>query len=168
MNQLPRIGIAWLLLVAAQVFIFNAMSMGIYASAFPIVLLVLMLPFELPLAGILIGTFVTGLVVDSLGDVNGLGLHAFSLTLVAAVRGFWVPVFSSSVYRSLEEIDLYRQRFSWYAAYSYPLILLHHLAYFLLDGRGVVIGKAMLQALGSSVYSFVICFLLIAIFYRKQ
>lgn len=168
MNQLPRIGIAWLLLVAAQVFIFNAMGLSVYASVFPIVLLVLMLPFDLPLAGIMVGAFLTGLTVDALGDINGLGLHAFSLTLVAAVRGFWVPVFSSSVYRSLEEIDLYRQRLSWYAAYSYPLILVHHLAYFLLDGRGVYVWKAVLQALGSSVYTFVITFLLIAIFYRKQ
>jgi hypothetical protein len=168
MNQLPRIGIAWLLLVAAQVLIFNAMSLGVYASAFPIVLLILMLPFDLPLAGIMLGAFFTGLAVDSLGDINGLGLQAFSLTLVAAVRGFWVPVVSSSVYRSLEEIDLNRQRLSWYAAYTFPLILLHHIAYFLLDSRGVNMGKALLQALGSSVYTFVICFLLIVIFYRKQ
>ena len=168
MNQLPRIGIAWILLVAAQLFIFNAMSLSLYASAFPVVLLVLMLPFDLPLAGVFAGAFFTGLTVDALGDVNGLGLHAFSLTLVAAVRGFWVPVVSSSVYRSLEEIDLSRQRLSWYAAYAFPLILLHHLAYFLLDGRGIYVGRAILQALGSSLYTFVVCFLLIVIFYRKQ
>ncbi|MEZ4687904.1 MAG: hypothetical protein R3B47_18130 [Bacteroidia bacterium] len=56
---------------------------------------------------------------------------------------------------------------SWYAT-AFPLILLHHLAYFLLDGRRVYVGRAILQTMGNSLYTFTICFLLIVIFYRKQ
>lgn len=168
MNQLPRIGISWLLLVLAQVFVFNALTIGTFATPFPFILVVLMIPFELPIAWVLVGAFATGLLVDGMSDINSLGLHAFALTLMAALREYWIPVVSSSVYRSLSDIDLRKQRLSWYAAYSFPLILVHHLAYFLLDGRGVYVGRAMFQALSSGVYTFVICFFLIAIFYRKQ
>ena len=168
MNQIARIGISWVLLVAAQVLVFNALGLGQFATPFPFVLLVLMLPFELPLVGVLIGAFFTGLLVDSLSDINSLGLHAFSLTLMAALRDYWVPVVSSSVYRSLSEIDLRRQRLSWYVLYAFPLIMVHHLAYFLLDGRGVYLGRAILKAFASGLYTFAICYLLIVIFYRKQ
>ncbi|MFK7970784.1 MAG: hypothetical protein AB8F95_10475 [Bacteroidia bacterium] len=167
MNQLPRIGLAWVLLVTAQVFIFNAMGLGTFATPFPFILLILMLPFELPIAGVLVGAFLTGLVVDGLGDINSLGLHAFSLTLMAALRNYWIPVVSSSV-RGSAEIDLGRQRLSWYAAYAFPLVMVHHLAFFLLDGRGVYIWRALFKALASGMYTFAICFLLIVIFYRKQ
>lgn len=168
MNQLIRTGIAWLLLVIAQVVIFQALGIGSYAKPFPFILAILMLPFEVSMPFLLIGAFSTGLLVDILGDTHAVGLHAFSLTLMAGLRNWWVPVVSSSTYRSLDEIDVRSQRITWYAAYAFPLILIHHIAYFLLDGRGTYLGTSLLQALASSGYTFLVCIMLIVIFFQKR
>lgn len=159
---------AFILYVFFQVMFFNYLVIGQVAIPFVFLLFLLMLPFTLPTSLAYVLAFSMGLIVDILSETYANGLHAFSALLAMSLRPFVARLISPNVVRNLGEISLASQNTIWYASYLFPLIFVHHFAYFFLDAFSF--GDfffTLFRVLSSSLYTFLLCFILCYIFYRK-
>lgn len=129
----------WVLLVALQVMVFNNILLGGMFNPFVYVLIVLSLPIEISAVTVLFSGFFTGLVIDLFSHT--IGMHTMAFTLMAFLRpymlGFIAPrdgfEFGSSA--SLNDFGWVR-----YFLYASPLVLVHHIALFTLEGFGTNTG----------------------------
>lgn len=168
MNEILRNVLAWGLFLFFQVFLFNYLTLYQVAKPFVFVLFLLMLPVQMPKYLLYPLAFLTGLMVDIFSENMATGLHAFSALLAMGLRSYWLNLLSPSNLRSAAEIDLRDQNMVWLMSYLFPLIFIHHLAYFLLEAMTFsnflfTLGKV----LGSSLYTSVWVILLTYVFYKR-
>ncbi|GAB4415731.1 MAG: hypothetical protein OHK0039_24540 [Bacteroidia bacterium] len=160
--------LAFLLYVILQAFLFE--DLVLYHVARPAVFLIflLTLPFATPIAFCYLIAFAMGVSVDLLSVPGTLGFNAFAAVLVMALRNWWVRVITSSNFRSLAELDFSNQTALWVASFILPLILVFHFSYFLLEDFSFSrILFTLWKVLASGLYTFVLCFLVAYVFYRK-
>lgn len=125
----------WILLVALQVMVFNNILLAGMFNPFVYVLIILSLPIEISAVSVLFVGFLTGLIIDLFSHT--VGMHTMAFTLMAFLRpymlGFIAPRdgfdFGSSA--SLNDFGWLR-----YFIYITPLVLMHHIVLFTLEGFG--------------------------------
>lgn len=134
-GYLKLLGI-YALLVLMQVLVFNNIKIGSY-GIMPMfyVLFILSVPFEVPNWLQLIFAFVLGYTVDMFADSPGL--HTAASVFMAFLRPTMLGILAPrDGYESgLRPYAAY-MGMSWYVRYCVPLILAHHLSYFLIDSIG--------------------------------
>ncbi len=167
-NDILKYGVAWLLMVFFQVFLFNYLTLFQVAIPFVFILHLFLLPVGLPKYFLYPLAFLTGLLVDVFSENMATGLHAFSTLLAVGARDYWLNYIRPTNLRNASDIDLRGQGIIWLISYLFPLILVHHLAYFLLEAMSfsnflLTIGKV----LASSLYSFVLMILITYVFYKR-
>ena len=170
MNPTIRHTIAFVLYLFFQVFFFNEFTIGQVAIPFVFLLYLLMMPMQLSTPVLYLVAFGMGLLVDILSINFKTGLNASACLLMVAARPFWIRFIIGSNYRSLEEVNMREQNLFTYALYLFPLILLHHTAYFLLDAWPYITRHfpMMLARIASSgVYTFILCLLLGVLIYKR-
>ncbi len=126
----------YVLLVVVQVLVFNNIKISSYGiTPMFYVLFVLSVPFEVPNWLQLFFAFVLGYSVDMFADTPGLNTAAsvfmafmrpVMLNLLAPRDGYESGLFPYATYMGMP----------WYIRYSVPLILAHHLSFFLIDSIG--------------------------------
>ncbi|MEZ4826839.1 MAG: hypothetical protein R3C61_11205 [Bacteroidia bacterium] len=159
---------AFLLYVFFQVTVLNDLTLFHVATPWVYLLFLLTLPFSLPIPVLYIIAFLTGLSVDIFSDHAATGLHAFSSLMAVAARGRVALFISTTNYRSPDEITLRNQTGVWFVWYLLPLIILHHLTYFLLEAFSFqFFWLSLLKTLTSALYTFFISYILCYLFYQK-
>ncbi|MDB4285904.1 hypothetical protein N9933_01220 [bacterium] len=151
-----------------QIFLLNELIVAQVATSFVFLLFLLMLPLNIPSWALYLIAFSTGLVIDFFSYTDANGIHAFSCLLMMGAREFWIGFITASSYRTVGEVSFENQNLLWYAIYLLPLIFVHHFAYFFLEAFGMQnFLITLLKIFTSTIYTFVLCFLLCTVFYKK-
>jgi hypothetical protein len=169
MNQALKLTGIWLVFAFFQIMLFDSMTIGQLARPYGFLLFLLMIPVNMSKPIQYLIAFGTGLFIDIF--TQSIGLHTFSCVLMMALRPYWINIITGTVNRAKEELALPVQNLSWIASYILPLIFIHHFSFFLLEAYGFAwehFSRVILMILTSSLYSFVICFLIFGIFYKRS
>lgn len=163
MNSTLLLNIArFLLLLAAQILIFNEMDFYGYVNPYPYILFILLYPVNGNKSGLLLASFILGIVMDMFCDSGGV--HATACVILAYVRPTFFK-FSFGVsyeYQTVRINDkLTPERFSFLLI----SVLTHHIILFSLEIFKIsFILNILLRTLLSSVFTLILCIIIIYIF----
>ncbi|MGK4566071.1 rod shape-determining protein MreD [Flavobacterium sp. 3HN19-14] len=163
MNSAVLFNIArFILLLAAQVVIFNHMEFSNYLNPYPYVLFIILYPVNGNKFGLLLASFFLGLIVDCFMDSGGV--HAAACLTLAYLRPTFFK-FSFGVsyeYQTVKINDrLTPERFSFILI----SVVTHHFVLFLLEIFSVSLFWNMaLRQIFSTIFTIIICIILIYLF----
>jgi rod shape-determining protein MreD len=149
----------FVLLLAVQIIIFNNMNFLGYISPFPYILFIILYPVNGNKSGLLIASFVLGLIMDMFS--NSGGIHTTACLVLAYFRPF-IFKFSfglSYEYQTIKLNDvLTPERFSFILL----SVVIHHLILFTLEAfQFSFILDVLLRTLLSTVFTLLICIIII-------
>lgn len=154
--------VRFILLIAAQVVIFNNIDLFGFINPFPYILFILLYPVNSNRAGLLIASFLLGLTVDMFE--NSGGVHAAACLILANLRPtFFKFAFGLSYeYQTIKINDrLSPERFT----FIFISILTHHLVLFLLEFfKFSFILDALWRTLLSSIFTLIVSIIIIYLF----
>jgi hypothetical protein len=162
MNSAIFVNIArFILLLAAQVLIFNNMNFLGYINPYPYILFIILYPVNGNKYGLLLSSFLLGIILDMF--CNSGGVHAASCLALAYYRPY-IFKFSfglSYEYQTVRLNDILTpERFS-FILFS---VILHHFAMFLLEVfRLNFLFEILLKTILSTLFTLIICIIIIYI-----
>jgi rod shape-determining protein MreD len=164
-NSVLRYGLIFILLVLAQVLLFNNIQFSGYVNPYVYIIFILLLPVEIPAALTLLLSFGIGITIDFYSGSSGM--HAFASTFAGFVRPF--------VLRSILPRDghdpgiqpsMANHGFRWFLLYAAIIVFVHHTALFFIETFRVMdFFRTFLRVILSSAFS--LMFIMIIEFYRK-
>lgn len=158
----------FLFLAALQVLILNRIQLGGYLNPFLYVLFILLLPVSTPGWLLLGSAFLMGLSVDVFSETGGI--HAAASVLIAFIRPGVLNILTSR--QDMEtgiEPTISAMGLGWFARYSLTLILIHHLAFFLIEAGSLHnILPLVYRIILSSVFTFVLVIISQYLFYSRK
>ncbi len=132
MNNFLRHSFRFVALIFIQVMVLNHIHIGGYVNPFIYPLFIMLLPFSMPHWLLLFLGFGTGFTLDLF--MSTPGLHTAATVLVAFVRPYIVRLASGApLPESASEPTIAVMGSRWFFSYSISLIIIHHLALFLLE-----------------------------------
>jgi rod shape-determining protein MreD len=149
----------FILLLAAQIIIFNNMNFLGYISPFPYILFIILYPVNSNKSGLLVASFFLGLIMDMFS--NSGGIHTTACIILAYYRPYLFK-FSFGIsyeYQTIKLNDvLTPERFTFLLL----SVLIHHLILFTLEAfRFSFILDILLRTLLSTVFTIIICIIII-------
>ena len=154
--------IRFILLLSAQVLIFNNIDFFGYVNPFPYILFIILFPVNGNKTGLLLASFLLGIIMDMF--CNSGGVHAAaSITLAYLRPSFFKFSFGVSYeYQTIKINDkLTPERFSFILL----AVITHHAILFLLEiFRLSLILDLLVRTLLSTVLTIIICIILIYLF----
>ena len=163
MNSALLINIVrFILLLAAQVIIFNNINFNGYINPYPYILFIILYPVNANRSGLLVVSFFLGIIMDMF--CNSGGVHAAACLVLAYFRPY-IFKFSfglSYEYQTVRLNDvLTPERFSFILI----SVAIHHVTLFLLEiFRLNYLWDVVVRTLFSTIFSIVVCIILIYIF----
>jgi rod shape-determining protein MreD len=162
-NSAVLINIArFLLLLLAQVIIFNNMTLWGFVSTFPYMLFIILYPVDGNKPGLLGAAFLLGLIMDMFS--NSGGVHAASCLILAYARPsiFKFSFGLSYEYQTIKINDvLTPERFSFILL----SVVIHHAVLFVLEVfKFTYLWDIFLRTICSTMYTIIMCIILIYIF----
>lgn len=160
MNSAVLYNIArFILLLAAQILIFNNMDFLGYINPYPYILFIILYPVNGNKIGLLLSSFMLGLILDMF--CNSGGVHAAASIILAYYRPY-IFKFSfglSYEYQTVKLNDtLTPERFSFLLI----AVVLHHFVLFLLEVfRLNFIFEIILKTVVSTIFTLLMCILII-------
>jgi rod shape-determining protein MreD len=149
----------FVLLLALQIIIFNNMNFLGYISPFPYILFIILYPVNGNKSGLIIASFLLGLITDMFN--NSGGAHATACLVLAYFRPslFKFAFGLSYEYQTIKLNDvLTPERFSFILL----SVLIHHLTLFLLEAFQLsFILDTIVRTLLSTVFTIIICIITI-------
>jgi hypothetical protein len=162
MNSTVLANIArFILLLAAQVIIFNNMDFWGFITPFPYILFIMLYPVDGNKLGLLAASFLLGLTMDMF--CNSGGVHAAACIILAYVRPaiFKFSFGLSYEYQTIKINDvLTPERFSFILL----SVVIHHAILFVLEIWFASIWGIFLRTICSTVFTIILCIILIYIF----
>lgn len=162
MNKIVVVNIVrFILLLVAQILLFNNINFMGFVSPFPYILFIILYPVNGNKSLLLISSFLLGLLIDAF--VNSGGIHAAACVLLAYFR----PVFFRFSFGLSYEYQVIRlndtltpERFSFLLTF----ILFHNLILFVLEAFQIsFIWDVLVRTLFSSIFSIITCIIIIQI-----
>lgn len=152
----------FILLLAAQIIIFNNIDFLGYINPFPYILFIILFPVNGNKSALILFSFLLGIVMDLF--CNSGGVHAASSLLLAYCRPY-IFKFSfglSYEYQTVRLNDvLTTERFSFILI----SVIIHHFALFLLEVFQLnFLWDILLRTLLSTIFTLIVCIVLIYIF----
>jgi hypothetical protein len=163
MNSAVLLNIArFVLLLAAQILIFNNLDFLGFINPFPYLLFIILYPVNGNKTGLLVASFFLGLILDMF--CNSGGVHAAASLLLAYYRPY-IFKFSfglSYEYQTVRLNDvLTTERFSFLAI----AVVLHHFVLFILEVfRVSFLFEIILKTFVSTIFTLITCILIIYLF----
>lgn len=163
MNSALFVNIArFIILLFMQIAIFNKMDFLGYINPYPYILFILLYPVNGNKYGLLFSSFLLGIIMDMFS--NSGGVHATAAITLAAMRPTFFK-FSFGVsyeYQTIKINDkITPERFSFIAI----SVVSHHFVLFLLEAfRMIYFIEVLLRTLFSTIFTIIICILLIYLF----
>jgi hypothetical protein len=154
--------VRFVLLILAQVALFNKINFLGYINPYPYILFILLYPVNANRFGLLISSFLLGLLMDMF--CNSGGVHAAACITLAYIRPYFFK-FSfglSYEYQTVKINDkLSPERFSFIAI----AVLTHHIILFTLEiFKFSFVGHILARTLLSSLFTLLICIIIIYLF----
>jgi len=164
-NSIIRFGLAIILLIFLQVLLFNNIQFSGYVNPYVYVMVILLLPAELPSWILLIIAFLTGLIIDFFS--GSPGMHTSATVLAAFSRPYILRLISPrDGYESGSGLSMATYGIKWYLIYTSLIVLIHHTALFYLEVfRLDDFFRTFLRVILSSVFT--MAFILLAEYFRK-
>ncbi len=132
MNSLLRYSVAFIVLIALQLLIFNNIEFSGYVNPYVYVMFILILPVAIPSWILLLLSFLAGFVIDLFSGT--MGVHTFASVMAGFVRPWML---SLNVTAEASEPDMspsaYRSGLRWFLFYSLTVVFVHHLALFYIE-----------------------------------
>jgi rod shape-determining protein MreD len=149
----------FVLLLAVQIIIFNNMNFLGYISPFPYLLFIILYPVNSNKSGLLIASFLLGLIMDMFS--NSGGIHATACLVLAYFRPY-IFKFSfglSYEYQTIKLNDvLTPERFSFILL----SVVIHHFTLFLLEAfQFSFFLDILLRTLLSTLFTIILCIIII-------
>jgi rod shape-determining protein MreD len=149
----------FILLLAVQIIVFNNFNFLGYVSPFPYLLFIILYPVNGNKSGLLVASFLLGLIVDMFS--NSGGIHATACLALAYLRPY-IFKFSfglSYEYQTIKLNDvLTPERFSFILL----SVVIHHFTLFLLEAfQFSFFWDILLRTLLSTVFTILICIIII-------
>jgi len=162
-REILKYVIRFVLLLLAQVLVFNHMRLGGYINPYVYVLFVLLLPIDVNGWFLLLSAFVLGLTVDMFMD--SAGMHAAATVFMAFCRPAVIRLISvRSDFEPGTVPGIASQGLTWVMTYAILLILLHHIPLFFLEVfRLTAFWGTLFRILLSSLISF--AFVMVGFFF---
>ena len=163
MNSAVLLNIArFVLLLAAQILIFNNLDFLGFINPFPYLLFIILYPVNGNKTGLLVASFFLGLILDMF--CNSGGVHAAASLLLAYYRPY-IFKFSfglSYEYQTVRLNDvLTTERFSFLAI----AVVFHHFVLFILEVfRVSFLFEIILKTFVSTIFTLITCILIIYLF----
>ena len=149
--------------ILLQVLALNNVNVGGFINPYIYPLIILVLPFDMKPWITLILAFFIGLLVDLF--TGTLGMHAFSLVFMTALRPYFIKTFSLDKFEQGRAINIKTQDSLVVFVFIALLFLAHHFVYFLLESFNFLsFGNLTLRTLLSSMISIIIALILLFIF----
>lgn len=154
--------VRFILLLAAQVLIFNEIDFWGYVNPYPYILFIVLFPVNGNRSALLLASFLLGITMDMFCDSGGV--HATACVVLAYVRPTFFK-FSFGVsyeYQTVKINDkLTPERFSFILI----SVFTHHIILFLLEIFKIsFILDILLRTLLSSIFTIILCIVIIYIF----
>lgn len=154
--------VRFILLLAAQVVIFNNINFSGYINPYPYILFIILYPVNGNRSGLLVASFFLGIVMDMF--CNSGGVHAASCLVLAYFRPY-IFKFSfglSYEYQTVRLNDILTpERFSFILI----AVAIHHLTLFVLEVfRVSFLWDVVIRTIFSTIFSILMCIILIYIF----
>jgi rod shape-determining protein MreD len=152
-------------LILLQVLILNNIQFSGFVNPYVYIMIVLLLPSEIPAWLLLIISFFTGLIIDLFS--GSPGMHA-SATLVA---GFIRPLVLRFIsprdgYESGTALSMAAYGFRWFLIYAAIIVIIHHTVLFFIEVfRFADFFRTIFRILLSSIFT--LGFILLIEYYRK-
>jgi len=176
MGTLIKNIIRFCVILLIQVLILNKVTLQWWAqpTGFPVFipflypLFLLLLPFETPVAIVLLAGFLCGVTVDSF--MNTAGMHAFAMVLIAYFR---INVLNALMPKNLSEYTGQTpsvKNMGWlpFVIYVSFLIVMHHAAFFIIELWSMQnIGYLMLKIFASAITSILLILAYVLLFTRQ-
>jgi len=132
MNSLLRYSVAFIVLIALQLLIFNNIEFSGYVNPYVYVMFILILPVAIPSWILLLLSFMAGFVIDLFSGT--MGVHTFASVMAGFVRPWML---SLNVTAEASEPDMspsaYRSGLRWFLIYSLTVVFVHHLTLFYIE-----------------------------------
>ena len=155
-KEIRKYSIQFIVLIAAQLLIFNNIEFSGFVNPYVYVLFILLLPFDFPGSLLLIFAFATGIVMDLFSGTPGVHstatvLMAFMKPVIARIvapgEGYLAGPYPRVLYYGLE----------WFVKYTALLVIVHHFALFYLEVLSTDhFFATFLRAMASAVFSIII------------
>ena len=124
--------VQFIVLILAQVLIFNNIELSGFINPYIYVLFVLLIPFTTPKLVLLLSSFTMGLIIDLF--MGTPGVHSSATLLMAFSRPSVMALYSpregyqTGTYPRMAEFGM-----EWFVKYTVTLVLLHHFTLFYLE-----------------------------------
>jgi rod shape-determining protein MreD len=160
-----RYTLIFIILILLQVLFFNNIQFSGYLNPYVYIMLILLLPIEIPSWLLLIIAFSTGLIVDFFS--GSLGMHASASVIAGFTRPYVLRLISPhDGYEPGSSPSMVTYGFRWFLFYTLIIVLIHHFILFYLEVfRFTDFFRTLLRVILSSVFS--VTFILLAEYYRK-
>lgn len=145
--------IRFILLIAAQVLIFNHINFSQFINPYVYILFIILLPFETPNGITLVSAFLLGIIIDMF--TNTLGMHAAATVFIAFLRPYVLNYLSPrDGYEVGTTPRVIHYGLSWFVKYVVVLVIAHHLVLFYLEIFGFSnFFSTFFRVLASSLFS---------------
>ncbi len=155
-------------LIALQVLVLNNIYLGGFINPYLYIYFILLIPYEVPGALLLILAFITGAGVDIF--TNTLGLHSSACLAMGYARPHIIRMISSGPDSLIgDSPSLKNQGLKWFLYYSLSLILIHHFVLFFLEAfRFTEFFTTFLRVVMSSVFTLLLVLICEYLFYPKE
>jgi len=160
--------IYFVIFVGLQIVFVRNLEVFDVAFCFIYVTFILLLPLDTDSVLLLLLSLVTGLVVDTFYDT--LGIHAAATVLMGYLRPWVIRVITPrGGYEQNLRISMDYMGSEWFFSYTLILIFFHHLVLFLIEAsQWSLIPSALLKAVCSTAFTWIILIIIQYLFYRKK
>ncbi len=164
----PFLFVRFIVLVAVQVLLVDHFSFGGYINPSLYILFILLLPFEIPGAVLLISAFLLGLSIDVFS--NSTGLHAAATVFMAFMRPSVIKAVGAPAdYEEHLTPGIKDMGMRWFMIYSLLLIMLHQLAISILESFSFAeAGQIFIRMILSSIFTLLIIILVEYLFMNRK
>ncbi len=161
-------GIYFLFIVLLQGMVVSQLQINVFAYPMVYVLAIMVLPFEFNVIFSLGIALLLGISVDILCDT--FGLHTSASLFVAYIRPLILKVlkprdgYDPNLLPTIHDMGI-----SWFSAYAFITIFIHHLWFFILEiFRFDLIGLIIIKVIVSTIFSALILFGLQYLLYKPS
>lgn len=130
MNKTVKYISALIGLVVLQTLVLNQVNINGLINPYVFPLFILLFPFDTKPWVLMLSAFFLGLLIDLFNGT--MGMHVFSLTLMAYLRPFFLSTFQPKSDK-YNVPSLKNHGFSWILLYVTTLLAVHHLSYFYIE-----------------------------------
>ncbi len=131
-SGIPRHIIRFIGLMLLQVLVLNEIELHGFINPYIYPLFILLLPFEIPHALLLVLAFGLGITMDLFS--HSLGLHAAACVFMAFLRPLIINLNRPrGGYESTDKPSVKMMGFRWFLIYASIALLLHHLFFFFVE-----------------------------------